>query len=387
MTGDPRGRTVVVVGAGIVGTAIAAAAARRGHRVTVIDRGRPGPGATAAAMGHVVAPPEPPSLRALCAYSRGLWRERAGPWRGRVPIREGGTLWLASTREDAGAIDAMVATMRAQGAPVEVLDGPAARRRAPALAPGIRGAAFVPDDLLVDPVAAAEALRAEAEGAGAAFRLGCAVDRLVDRGVVLEGGHTVLGEAVVVAAGAVSSRLLPELRLVPRKGHVLRLAPIPGIGTAELAEIGYWRSTRPPAGATAVAFNAQPLPDGSVDLGASRADGDGRADPEPETVRRLLERARSFLPSLGWASVRSVRTGPRPATPDGLPYLGPVAGRDGVWVATGHEGLGITASLGTAEVVAALLDGRAAPVPIGDFAPSRRVGGSVGRCGTESGRR
>lgn len=84
---------VIVVGAGIIGSACAWQLARRGLRVALVDDGRPG--ATAAGMGHLVCMDDNPAELALCAYSLRLWRELAAQMPEHCAWRGCGTLWLA----------------------------------------------------------------------------------------------------------------------------------------------------------------------------------------------------------------------------------------------------------------------------------------------------
>ena len=76
MTGS--GPKIIVVGAGIVGAAIAEALALDGCTVTVIEEGPVGGGATAAGMGHIVVMDDSEAQLALTGYSQRLWDERAG---------------------------------------------------------------------------------------------------------------------------------------------------------------------------------------------------------------------------------------------------------------------------------------------------------------------
>jgi glycine/D-amino acid oxidase-like deaminating enzyme len=91
----------------------------------------------------------------------------------------------------------------------------------------------------------------------------------------------------------------------------------------------------------------------------------------------MLARATEYLPSLGKLSATRVWTGHRAATPDKLPLIGPSIEHDRVWLASGHEGLGITTSLGTGRLVADLLLGRTTEIPSQPYAPSRFVNYSV----------
>ena len=88
-------------------------------------------------------------------------------------------------------------------------------------------------------------------------------------------------------------------------------------------------------------------------------------------LARMIARAAEFIPSL--ASMQMVRTwiGFRPATPDKLPLIGAWPAIPGLWIAAGHEGLGITTSLGTAQLIADLVAGREPPIDVSPFAPAR----------------
>ena len=72
----------------------------------------------------------------------------------------------------------------------------------------------------------------------------------------------------------------------------------------------------------------------------------------------MLARAIEYMPALAKLSVIRTWTGFRAATPDKLPLIGACPGRERVYLATGHEGLGITTSLGTARLLADRIAGR-----------------------------
>ena len=89
--------------------------------------------------------------------------------------------------------------------------------------------------------------------------------------------------------------------------------------------------------------------------------------------RRMLSRATDFLPALSRAPVIRCWTGFRPATPDKLPLIGRWESTPGLWIAAGHEGLGITTSLGTARLIADQIAGRPTAIRCDPFAPMRAV--------------
>jgi glycine/D-amino acid oxidase-like deaminating enzyme len=86
----------------------------------------------------------------------------------------------------------------------------------------------------------------------------------------------------------------------------------------------------------------------------------------------MLQRAARYLPALPTLNGIRAWTGFRAASPDGLPLIGPAGGAaPGVWLAVGHEGLGVTTSLGTAQLLAAQITQTAAAIAVDPFLPAR----------------
>ncbi|MFI5238961.1 MAG: NAD(P)/FAD-dependent oxidoreductase, partial [Gemmatimonadales bacterium] len=88
-------------------------------------------------------------------------------------------------------------------------------------------------------------------------------------------------------------------------------------------------------------------------------------------VRKMLDRALDFMPGLALTSAIRSWTGFRPATPDTLPLIGAWEEVPGLWIAAGHEGLGITTSLGTGQLIADLIVGQQPAIDPTPFAPAR----------------
>lgn len=85
----------------------------------------------------------------------------------------------------------------------------------------------------------------------------------------------------------------------------------------------------------------------------------------------MIERARCFMPDIGTLSAIRIWTGFRAATPDKLPLIGPWPEDNTLFLAAGHEGLGITTSLGTAQLLVDHLVGNKTQIPIEPFLPER----------------
>jgi glycine/D-amino acid oxidase-like deaminating enzyme len=372
-------RDIIVVGAGIVGAACAEACARAGLRVTVLDRGPIGGGTTAAGMGHVVVMDDSEAQFALTGYSRQLWHRFAG---GAAADADGagkaglefdrcGTLWVAADEEEMREVRRKQTDYTARGVAVEVLDPAALRQAEPQLRADLFGALLVPDDAVVYPPAAARRLLDQARTYQAEVRTGVAVRALgTDGTVTLEDGSRRSAGRVINAAGCWSPALTPGLPVRKRKGHLAITDRYPAYVRHQIVELGYLKSAHG-SSADSVAFNIQPRTTGQMLIGSSRqfaADGD---EVDHALLRRMLTRAQEYLPTLGRLSTIRVWTGHRAATPDKLPLIGPSLFGDRLWLATGHEGLGITTSLGTGQLIADLLMGRATAIPSAPYAPTR----------------
>ena len=359
---------VLVAGGGIVGCAVALEAARAGLRVVVAEPGVVGGGATGAAMGHLVVLDDDPYELALCRLSLELWQEFLdAPGVEHAPT---GTLWVAADEEEKAAALEKRERLAAAGLAADWLDGRALAEAEPLLRPGLAGALRVPGDSVVYPPGAALTFLTEAQALGAKL-VRAAVRWAGDRFALSDGARADAG-AVVLACGTDTRALAPGLPVVPRKGHLVITDRYPGLVHHQLVELGYVKSAKATSGGASVAMNVQPRPTGQLLIGSSRQfTGDG--DVDLGIVERMLARAFEYLPGLKRLHAIRVWWGFRPAPSDGRPFLGGLPGRERVWLATGHEGLGITTSLASARLVVDQILGRPSPIDATPFAPSRAL--------------
>jgi glycine/D-amino acid oxidase-like deaminating enzyme len=355
----------IVVGAGIVGAACAAELATRGMTVQVLDAAGIGGGATAAGMGHIVVMNESPAELALSRYSRDLWLELAPQLREVDAFRRCGTLWVAANEQEWQAACELHATLSALGVAGELLDRHGVRACEPSLSPAMTGGLLVADDSIVYAPRAAQWLLTQSAGArNIEVRLGTEAIGVSAQTVALANGERLSAACVVVANGIQARRLVRSLPIEPKKGHLLVTDRYPGFIRHQLLELGYIESAHQASG-TSVAFNAQPRPTGQLLLGSSRQFATTDPAVELDVLAQMLARCARYLPALSQLNGLRAWTGFRAATPDGLPLIG-TAGAEapGVWVAAGHEGLGVTTSLATAKLLAAQILGTAPAIDV-----------------------
>jgi D-hydroxyproline dehydrogenase subunit beta len=375
MSVGPSPGTVAIVGAGIVGAACARSLAREGFSVVVLDDRPVGSGATAAGMGHVVAMDDSEAQFALCRYSQTLWDELASVMPRGVESTLCGTIWVASDDEEMAEVARKATFYADRGVQAEALDAQSLARHEPNLRPGLLGGLRVPGDSVVYPPVAAAWLLDQAVKLGAKVRLDATVEALGGGWVRLKDGSKVEADVVVNASGARASKLTPGLQVRPRKGHLVITDRHPGFVTHQLLELGYLKSAHG-SDAASVAFNVQPRATGQLLIGSSRQYDIEDPAVEPAMIRRMIDRALLYMPGLARLSAIRAWTGFRAATPDSLPIIGPHPDDPRLILATGHEGLGITTSLGTAELVADHLLKRESAIPAAPYLPSRFLEGA-----------
>jgi glycine/D-amino acid oxidase-like deaminating enzyme len=359
--------SVIVVGAGVVGSACAEALAEAGCRVTVLESAFPGAGATGAAMGHLVVMDDTEAQFALTAYSRRLWTARAAALPPELEDAACGTLWVATDDEEMVQIRKKAAYYEARGEAVEVLDAGALREAEPQLRPGLAGALRVPGDRVVYPPAAARFFLERARGLGTTVEIGVHVEAVGPGRARCAGGWRE-ADLVVNACGPQAPRLTPGLPIEPRKGHLVITDRYPGFLRHQVVELGYLKSAHTLT-RESVAMNVQPRRTGQLLVGSSR-ELVGR-DPSLNRAlcARMLRRASEFVPGLARLAALRTWVGFRPATPDALPLVG--MWDKGLWIAAGHEGLGVTTAPGTARLLADLVLGRSPAIDPAPFDPRR----------------
>jgi D-hydroxyproline dehydrogenase subunit beta len=359
-----------VVGAGIVGAACADELARRGMRVAVVESDVTGSGATAAGMGHIVTMDDSEAQFALTRYSQQLWQELRPELPEDVEYEQCGTIWVAADEEEMQEVCRKQSYYSTRGVPVEVLDQTSLEQCEPHLRKGMAGGLLVPEDGVLYPPCAARFLIERAQKHGAKIYLGSAVAEIGHGRVRLADGIEISAEIIVNAAGTSATTLTPGLEIKKRKGHLVITDRYPGFLHHQLVELGYLKSAHSLT-SDSVAFNVQPRRTGQILIGSSRQYGADHKEVDADILVRMLQRAQVYMPELARMSSVRTWTGFRAATPDKLPLIGPWPGDKTVFLATGHEGLGITTSLGTARLLVDQITGSHPAIPIEPYLPSR----------------
>lgn len=399
---------VVIIGAGIIGLTIARQFLIGSDlSVAVVDKAVPCSGATGAGQGYLWMAHKSPSsdIWELALRSHRLWEGLAETLRDQglnpseeLGWRKTGSLLIGRTHEELDMLKRKVKQLSGAGLDAEYLSGADLLSMEPALLIGDNcGAAFLPNDCQLDAHSSAAFIQKanrHFKGRYAEFFHDPVTDllRSGSNGKIeaVQTSKTTLysKKAIVLAAGCWSGTLLRDLLregktvldvpIMPRKGHLLVIDNFSSLHVNHgLMEVGYVNHqaltlAKDFEQTSSVSMTATMDVQGNLVLGSSREFAGFNTEMNEFIVARIWERASEFFPTMkeiSFSDIKSsskVRIGLRPYMFDGKPVIGPVPGLSNVFIASGHEGGGLSMALGTAEMIANMVlgsPGKVDPTP------------------------
>lgn len=367
----PASPDVLVIGAGIVGSAAAWELAAAGARVRLVDMRRPGAGATQASAGMLAPYVEGHGSEALTELGRrslaayDAFVARVAAELGRAPIyNRRGTLEVARDAAHAARLQTSARTLAEAGVEAEWLDRAALARTEPLVGPGALGGLLVRAHGFVDARGMAAALAEAACARGASLHAPARVHRIArvpDGRVRVESDEGEwVADRVVLAAGSWSGRVAIEgaspAPVTPVRGQLLHLA---------------W-SDQPMAH---IVWGADcyvvPWPQGDVLVGATVEHAGFDERTTAGGVAALLAAALALVPRLADAAFIAARAGLRPASPDDLPIVGRSSAIPGLVYATAHYRNGVLLAPLTAALVRGLVFDEPADPALALLSPAR----------------
>jgi len=362
---------IIVVGAGIVGAAVAYELARRGAAVRIVDERPAGMGATQASAGvlapYIEAREDSPFLdltvRGLELFDTFIPRVAADSAIA-IPYKRTGTIDIAMSEADLHNLELNAAMLAKRGVNALMLDAASVRAEEPQIGGDAVGGLVIETHGFVAAGDLTRALVAAARAHGAQVAEQSRVQRITTRAgeaVVETRGGSLKGGAVVFAPGSWAGQIAIDgvsapVPVRPVRGQLLWLGWI-----GQPLRRVTWSSR----------CYLVPWDDGTLLLGATveEAGFDERAT--VAGVRDLLDAACEIVPQAWSAGFRGARVGLRPASSDGLPIIGPSSVVPNLVYATGHYRNGVLLAPLTAQLVAdAMLDNRADPL-LAAVSPSR----------------
>ncbi|ASR48853.1 glycine oxidase [Paenibacillus kribbensis] len=372
---------LVIVGGGIIGAAIAYYAAKSGLKVVLAERGEIAGGTSSRCDGNILAIDKEPGFDSrMSLVSQELVAELARELEDEFEYRAPGSILVCENEQEMQAAEQWVARQQQEGLPFRMLDQQALRKEWPHLAKDLPGGLECATDSTVNPVLMTYAL------ANAARRMGARLlPRTPIRFVLKDEGGNVRGVetpngvihagTVVLAAGvwtrSIGHSLGLSLPIMPRKGHILVSARMPSIGKRKVMEFGYLmskfggqRSVDEVYEKYGVALVFEPTASQNILIGSSRQFVGMDTGVDQQVIRLIARRAIRFFPALANVPLLRAYTGLRPWTPDHLPIVSAVDEVPGLFIASGHEGDGISLAAVTGKLVSEMVRGEPTCIPV-----------------------
>ena len=370
-------RHVVVIGAGIMGSAIAYRISARGARVTIIDRAEPGSGASSHSFAWVNAgAKQPVGYHNLNRRSLEMWTRFADELGEDVGLRWGGKVSWEAKPEAAGVITARVQQLQDWGYPTRLVSREELQELEPALEIGpVAAAEYSENEGQVEPQMVVDAcirrLREREAGVMTGVEvIGISQDAAGKVRAVQTTAGDVECDAVVVASGTATTAVTAMAGVhVPQAespGVVLRTTPMPRL--LHNVPIVY----APPLEDGRPEIHLRQCADGRLMIGEgdqeslAEDDSQGHADD-------LLARACQHLPSLSGAKATPVPVGWRPMPLDGYPVMGFAAEAPNLYVALTHSGVTLCPALSQLAALE-ICEGARADGVLGPYRPERFAG-------------
>ncbi len=387
---NERNTDVVIIGGGVIGTAIAWHLAERNVGVILLEKSDLAAGSSGACDGLVFLQSKKPGIHLSMALAG---RERFEALEGRLPLdmeyRNRGGMVVIESEAEYRAMETHVRKQQAGGLSVSLLDRKAARELEPELSEEILGAAWSPMDGQINPIALTLGFGRGAEMMGAGILRDHPVTGLVMESGRVKGvrtpGGTFYADTVINAAGVYAPEIgrmagIP-IPITPRRGQLLVTRPLPRVLRCCLLSAGYIAAKYNPElvkeGARAVSM--EQTDGGTLLLGSTREFAGFDTRTTLDGTRAVARNAGRVMPMLKRVRVIRSFAGLRPYTPDGLPILGEMPGVSGLITAAGHEGDGIALSAVTGELIAQLVVEGKTRIPLDPFSPARFQGEALNR--------
>ena len=363
-------KQVVVVGGGVIGLLTAFNLAAKVGQVVVCDQGEVGRESSWAG-GGIVSPLYPwrysPAVTALAHWSQDFYPqlgEHLFASTGVDPeVHTTGLYWLDLDDE----AEALAWAEREQR-PLSAVDISAAYDAVPVLGPGFHRAIYMAGVANVRNPRLVKSLKAALLALpNVTLREHCKITGFVERDGRVTGVQTgdgvLAADEVVLSAGAWSGELLRTL------GLTLPVEPVKGQMILYKCAEDFLPSMVLAKGRYAI-----PRRDGHILVGSTLEHAGFDKTPTVDALESLKASAVELLPGLEGAEVVAHWAGLRPGSPEGIPYIGPVPGHEGLWLNCGHYRNGLVLAPASCQLFTDLLTGAEPIIDPAPYAPAGRLG-------------
>ncbi len=380
---------VVIVGGGIIGSSTSYYLAKKGISTILLEAGDIASGTSGSCDRAIMIQSKNPGLPLKMAMAGlGIYRELEDELGADLEFGNTGGMILIECEDEMKVMEKIVRRQREAGIDVRIIGRDEAMSRQPAVSPHIIGATYWDGDADVNPIKVCFAMGRAARMMGADVRLNCRVTGFLIEENRVTGVRTCSGEIkaekIIIAAGVWTPELGKmagiKIPIIPRRGQILVSEKLPPLINGNILSGRYIACKHNPelakvegeaAQALGIGLSLGQTSNGNLLIGGTREFVGNNRGTTPEAVKAIAENAVRLFPVL--KKVRIIRSfaGLRPYTPDGLPVLGPVQDRPGLFIAAGHEGDGIALGPITGRLMADMVTGTANGWDLSLLSPNR----------------
>ena len=368
-----RAAQVVVIGGGIIGTAITYYLAKQGVDVALVERRDIASETSSACDGFIMLQTKDPGLKLRMALeSAQIFQSLSEELECDIEYRRDGGMVIIETKEQLERVLPRIEEQRSYGLEVKLLDRYQTKQRQPCLGNHLISSTYSSMDAQVYPIKLTFSFAQAAEKHGAKICLFTEVKDIEIRNSRINAVVTDKGEIktdiVVNAAGVrapeIGKMVNIEIPILPRRGQIVITEPAPPLLKGILTSATYLAAKKIEKSNSSTDQNIKKLgvgliveqaENGNFILGSTREFLGYNKRTSYEGIRAVIKGVIKVLPILKDVSVIRTFAGLRPTTPDGLPILGEVPELKGFIMAAGHEGDGIALAPITGKLIANLI--------------------------------
>lgn len=387
---------VIIIGGGIIGLACAYYLTRDNKQVLLLEKGDLGEGASTSCDDMIFLQSKKPGiLLTMAMESLEMYRKLQKDLPVDIEFESRGGMVLIETASQLAHMEDFVTQQKALGLDVDLLEQKEVRRRSPMVSPHVLASTYSPTDSQVNPLHVMRGFVKMAAQKGLSIKTHTPVINLESPlpgrwKVTTKDGIVFESENVINAAGAWAKELGLmtdlDIPIVPKKGQILVTEAVPSFGETNFWSADYIvmklnpdfaKERDPLLNEMGVGLSMSQAHSGTYFLGGTREFVGFDKGVTRTGLRLILKEATRFFPQLNKVNVIRTFAGFRPAPADGKPFVGPVLGQPGLYVAAGHEGDGIALAPLTGFAIAEMIAGRKLPYNMEELSPHRLSPASV----------
>lgn len=361
---------VLVIGAGIIGSAIAYFLSQEKMKVAVFEKGNIGEGASNACDGIVFLQSKKPGISLkLALESIHILEKLRHEFERDIEYEQKGGLVIINSETEKKALSQKVKEHQAFGLEVQMLDIEETLKIEPFLSKKILGSTYCKLDGSINPIALTLAFAETAIKNGIDFYQSTEIENFIYKnnnliGIISKKQEKFFANKIVLATGIYSNKLLSkiniQLPIKPRRGQIIVSEPVAPLLNHALLSGRYLaaklfpeilKDLTDPLNQMGIGLVIEQAKSGNLLIGSTREFVGENKETTFQGIEYVLKHAISIIPSLEDINIIRTFSGLRPYTIDGLPIISKLIPYNNLFIAAGHEGDGITLSAITGKLI------------------------------------